>query len=221
MIAPTIRKNTAKDVVVESIQKYIIDNKLGVGSPLPSESEISERLGISRGIVRDGLQHFKTLGIIDAKPKTGAFVKSLMPANPFEGYIPYLKARSKTVSEVGMLRSVLECGLIPIWIQRTTDEDLRQLTKLAERFNEVDLNEADRDFHCYLLEMSGNEIITSLTPLVKAFFNETHSDDGGSAEIRGHVHRDWHMRYVDGIRNKDVEALRTEVEKHHHGYLKY
>ena len=89
------------------------------------------------------------------------------------------------------------------------------------RFKKADACVADRDFHCFLLEMSGNEIITSLSPLIQAFFQESHRIDDGSEGIGGMVHCEWHMRYVHGIRDKDVEALRKEVEQHHNSYIKF
>lgn len=217
MISASMRKNTAKDVVVESIQQYIINKKLNVGDRLPTECEMAKQLGISRGVVRTGLQHFKTLGILDSKSKTGAYVKRMIPENPFEGYIPYLKLRSKTVTEIGVMRFVMEGGLIPIWIKKTTESDLKRLTELAERFKEVDSYIADRDFHCFLLKMSGNEIFNSLTPLIKAFFQENTEQD--HKEVSGAIQCEWHMRYVNGIREKNVDALRKEIESHYQAYL--
>ncbi|MEI3006272.1 MAG: hypothetical protein V8T87_16965 [Victivallales bacterium] len=40
-------------------------------------------LGISRNILREAIRHYRTLGIIDSKPKLGAAIARLVPDNPY------------------------------------------------------------------------------------------------------------------------------------------
>lgn len=64
--------------------------------------------------MREGLQYFKTLGIIGTKPKTGAYIKQLFPTDPFVGYLPFIRKNKKKIKEIGQMRMIVELGIIPI-----------------------------------------------------------------------------------------------------------
>ena len=88
MFQPVRRKNTV-DIAIDNIGEYII-NHLQVGDALPGEREIAEKLQISRNITREALQHYRTLGIIESKPKVGAVVARLTPVKAYDGYLPFI-----------------------------------------------------------------------------------------------------------------------------------
>lgn len=63
--------------VAERILKMIQDGVLHEGDKLPSEPEFAKQLGISRGILREGLAQLKAQGIISRKPKDGTYILPL------------------------------------------------------------------------------------------------------------------------------------------------
>ena len=62
---------TASEQVLEWIEAYIRENRLGVGDALPREYDIMEKTGTGRGSVREALTTLKVLGIIQSKRKGG------------------------------------------------------------------------------------------------------------------------------------------------------
>ena len=54
----------------------INENKLKVGDRLPSERDLSETFGISRGVLRESIRALEIAGIIDARSGSGNFIKS-------------------------------------------------------------------------------------------------------------------------------------------------
>ncbi len=213
-------KITTHDAVIDAIEHYIISNNLKPGDPLPCEIELAEKLYVSRGAVRSGLQHFKTLGIISSKPKTGSYINRLLPKNPFLGYLPYLAARFRTIPEIGQMRMVIESGLISILFRKISTKDIEYLESLARSManaNDNELAELDRAFHSHLLDISNNELLKSLKPLLLVFFDEIQDKRENPINMttfKEAVSQE-HMNYVKALTNKDYEEMQRLIYRHY------
>jgi len=62
--------------VQEQLKLYIVESNLKCGDLLPTEKELSIKLGVSRTAIRESLKVLETLGIIETKHGVGRFVKS-------------------------------------------------------------------------------------------------------------------------------------------------
>ena len=56
------KRESAVDIVVNSIKQLLADKKLLPGDKLPNELEISEGLGVSRGSVREAMKILSAFG---------------------------------------------------------------------------------------------------------------------------------------------------------------
>ena len=59
------RKDGLVDQVVQAIEAQILSGRLTVGSRLPAERDFSERLGVSRPVVREAVRILTTRGLLD------------------------------------------------------------------------------------------------------------------------------------------------------------
>ena len=66
------KRESAVDIVVNSIKQLLADKKLLPGDKLPNELEISEGLGVSRGSVREAMKILSAFGLIDIRVGNGA-----------------------------------------------------------------------------------------------------------------------------------------------------
>ncbi len=66
-------------LVANDLARQILDGTLPPGSVLPSESELSERYGISRTSVRSAIRELVSAGMIDVSQGRGAFVRIPRP----------------------------------------------------------------------------------------------------------------------------------------------
>ncbi|MFR8544323.1 MAG: FadR/GntR family transcriptional regulator [[Clostridium] scindens] len=64
------KRESAVDIVVNNIKQLLIDRRLKPGDKLPSELEISEGLGVSRGSVREAMKILSAFGLIDIRVGT-------------------------------------------------------------------------------------------------------------------------------------------------------
>lgn len=220
-----IVRRTTHDAAIDGIRDYIIKNRLKVGASLPTEHELCASLGVSRNILREAMRHFRTLGIIDSKSKTGAVVARLMPENPFEGYMPFIAAQVKCQSELVQARQVIEVGAIPFILVNKAGKDVEALRNLAGEMRlktcAADCADPDILFHSRLIRMAGNRILESIIPLIVNFFeqNKAVMEAGKKKTKRPSRIADEHMAIADAVESDDEEKLKLSIIKHYHNYL--
>lgn len=73
---PKVERQRLHDLVVEHLQKLIIEGALEPGSKL-NERELCERLGISRTPLREAMKVLASEGLIDMVANRGAFVSTM------------------------------------------------------------------------------------------------------------------------------------------------
>lgn len=210
-----LKKLSTKDAVIQELQDYIVTNNLKEGDPLPSEHELVSKLGISRNILREALQYFRTLGIIDSRPKTGAYIKQLTPENPFEGFIPYFSSDKNKQSEIDQLRQIIEIGAVPFIIEEVTLKQIKTLRELANGIKSSDLEsrkQLDIEFHSTLIGICKNEILNSLKPLLIDYF-ENLPQERTSKKI-DLIYKE-HVAIVEALEQRDRAALRQAILEHY------
>lgn len=169
-----IDRKSVTQSVIEALQQYIVGNNLKPGDSLPSEHELSEKLKVSRNILRESLSHFKTLGIISTRPKTGLKIEKLIPEDPFKGYIPYIICNEKRLVEIRQMRLIIETGMIPLLIRNCKKSDYKKLSQLAKDMKCENLEKRvalDKEFHSMLLKITDNELLYSLQSLTIKYFD--------------------------------------------------
>ena len=233
MLQPVKHKNTV-DIAIDNIGEYIISS-FHVGDSLPSERKISEQLQISRNMTREALQHYRTLGIIEAKPKVGTVVVSLTPQKAFEGYLPFLAIMDHGMEDLAELRLMLELGAAELAVENVTAEDIavlnekcRKMEMLYEEYSTGNtdcmepLFNLDRDFHSFMLNLSRNKLVESLVPLVVEFFSKhlmkSVKDFRKVNPTKGYKE---HFELVEALEKHDLPRLQQLIRNHiHNCYIK-
>ncbi len=219
-----IQKKNTLEQAIDSIRKYIVNNKLKEGDNLPPETELADALGISRNILREALRHYRTLGIIGSKPKTGTYIAQLLPENPYQGYLPFIAQNSDSIRELAEARIVLETGAAFLIAAKATPEQIRELEAINAQLDAAD-DQAERlkfecELHSAMLKMAGNSVINGLIPLVVDFFHQLrNSRRQGVPRPHEEVKHD-HQSMIDAIARHDGAALSEMLRTHSHRYLR-
>lgn len=219
-----ISKVSMLDLAIQAIQNYIVENDLQPGAVLPTEFYFSSRLGISRNITREAIQHFKTLGIVMSKTKVGNILCSTIPASPYENYKPFMHD-NRTLRELSVMRKILEVGAVSEICRVAKEEDIRELEELQARMLESDSNtdgssELEVAFHSRILEIPRNRFLSGYVPLVIDFFSllKKQFAEKSFSHSREEVNRQ-HRMLIDSIIRRDPEALRRAFEEHGKSYI--
>lgn len=210
-----LQTESTLDAAIKAIGTYLTDNQIHVGDRLPTELEISQRLGISRTILREALRHYRTLGIISSRPRVGMIVERMMPDDPYKGYLPFISATHGALTEVAELRRCLESGAAELICTRATAKDFAELRQISENMAQArqpELDMLDTEFHSRLLMITGNRMIKSLIPLLVKFFQlQTSSTLAQKTPQENTV---VHLNLVAAMEKRDPDEFRKQIVRH-------
>jgi GntR family transcriptional repressor for pyruvate dehydrogenase complex len=130
-----IEKVSAPDMVCEKIKEQIQSGVWRIYEKIPSENELAGVFGVNRLTVRIALQKLNTLGILETRVGDGTYVRSfdfdMLMQEISEFYIT-----SKMLKDVSEFRMLLETECARLAVQRATDEEIRELKQICQRFEE-------------------------------------------------------------------------------------
>lgn len=217
---PEIRPSSYADQVYGHVLQDILKGAFPPGSRLPSETDLSERFGVSRPVIRDALARLRLDGLVEARRGSGTYVlttpsRSLPDLADLTDISRFLRYQE--------LRLCVEGNAAALAAERRTDKALGDIIEAHEQFSSqvargVFLPESDRRFHLSIAEATGNEFFSmalegpdvSLSGFMNVSLSLTRS--GSPARARKVVGE--HSDIVEAIRNKDPVWARVAMESH-------
>lgn len=85
--------------IVNSVIREIENGHICIGDSVPSINELSIELDIARDTVEKGYRHLKSIGVIDAVPRRGYFIKNIEFRQPLKIFLLFnkLSAHKKSI----------------------------------------------------------------------------------------------------------------------------
>ena len=159
-----------------SIRKYIRENQLQVGDKLPSQSELTEILGLGRSSLREALRLLEGMGLLQILVGKGIYVRN---SPDFHASIP-LTAGEGSMMQVLEVRKMVERCTIELAIKHATTEDLSVIENCLNKFEALALpeawaqgtSEADFDFHQAVYASTHNPVLIKLIQSISDQYNQ-------------------------------------------------
>jgi DNA-binding GntR family transcriptional regulator len=170
------------------------------------ETDLSERLQISRGTLREAMRQLQQEGLVTAGPRGRLYVRHLGP---------------KEICDIFAVRAALEAMAARALTQRTDRAEavaeLRSLLNtMSEARADVDLKgriEADLNFHRALCRLTGNDTLLHTWESLEGSIRMSIMFAGTERAIRNmSVAR--HKMIIDAISSGDPEVAAAEVHEH-------
>lgn len=166
------RNNLSRDVEQVLLQR-IAAGVYKVGDRLPTERELSESLGVSRGSVREALSRLHSMGLTrNVRGRGGGwFVEVPDSATLSHALSLMLMVKGVTTAALVEARIILAPPIAALAAERATAEDIAELEALCDVY-EADphaeaAHRAHLAFHLKLAEACGNPILqAAMTPLL-------------------------------------------------------
>jgi GntR family transcriptional regulator, transcriptional repressor for pyruvate dehydrogenase complex len=121
--------------IADSLRGQILSGKYAAGERLPSERELSTRLGANRASVREALKKLEQLGMIAIRPGGGARVVPLEQAGL--GAIRHMVggklAKRELMAQWLDVHELVMAGAARLAVERGTEEELAEGKKLLKR----------------------------------------------------------------------------------------
>lgn len=207
------------DKIIKQIRSLITSGQLVSGDKLPPERKLAERLGVSRGNVRDAIKKLEFYGILRTLPQSGTVVSG-MGITALEGLISdVLKLEKSDFTSLVETRVILETNAAKLAAERRTSEDIIEIQQALQAYESKIKNaksavEEDLMFHLKIAEASKNAVLKSLmliiTPdIVHSFIQFKVCDE--QTEFKAFYE---HQQILQHIIEQDGEAASKVMKKH-------
>jgi GntR family transcriptional repressor for pyruvate dehydrogenase complex len=216
-----IPRGSLVDTVVERIRGMIEQRQLRAGDRLPTESELVERLGISRGALREAVRRLETLGLLTVSQGRGMFVADRSDLSSCtQLFRSALTLSPRDALQFAEFRRMIECGTARRAAERATPADVAELEAICNRKDEGGASAEgihwDWQFHRKLAEIAGNEVVLNVMSVLQEFLvaGIWQSTQGTSEPGQRRRARQVHEAIIDAIRASDPDAAERAMQTH-------
>lgn len=129
-----IKHNTLAEDIVEQIERLVLNRKLQVGDPLPSERELAHELQVGRQTLREAMRILAQKGLVQVLPGRGTFVAQPSTESFSESLYAYLCLNPHLVRDFLETRRVIETEAAAIAAERASAENLAAIKKALDDF---------------------------------------------------------------------------------------
>lgn len=207
----------------DQIIDWILEGEFETDAPLPPESEVAERCGVSRLTAREAIRLLQAQGVLVKVPGTRHRV---VPVEEWTGLQAILRLDrhdpSSTRSSVELLelRMMIETGAATRAATRRTEAHLAALEQHVERMKSShaagDIAAfviADLAFHDVILNAADNRVLVATMRTLTDLLSATRTETSSTAEIREHAIR-WHLAILAALHEADAEGAREAMTGH-------
>lgn len=220
MFSP-VNVNRVSQVIVDQIKLLIRDGKLQPGDRLPSERDLCQRFGVSRVTIREALRVLEASGLVEIRvgARGGAFLTTPTAERLGEGLADLLVLSPLTAATVTEARMVVELGILPLVVERATEQDVKDL------FAMIDEGAAALEAGSYTMGMSAafHVRVAKCThnPAIEMLVQSFHGpmlmslrEAQVAAPLMGHKGTEEHRALAEAIKGRDLEAAQDVMRVH-------
>ncbi|MER6664013.1 GntR family transcriptional regulator [Amycolatopsis japonica] len=202
-IEPVSRESTA-GIIARQLRDAIMTGALPPGTQL-GETDLASRFQVSRGPLREAMQHLVSEGLLRSERHRGLFVIDLEPGDVYDIY----SARS-AIERAAMLRALRGDRER---VASELEEAVRAMSAAADDDDPTALSWADLRFHEALIAASGSK---RLVRMARTLLIETRmcltALQGTYQQVEERVTE--HTRIIEALRAGDEETALSLLEAH-------
>ena len=213
------------EYVLEKIRELLVTGSINPGDRLPSEREMSSKLGVGRASVKEALRILEILGLIEVKLGGGSFIRQ----NNFH----FFESIANTVGLLGDLneetmihfldfRSFWEVKCAALAAKNSTEEDIKmmkiELARMSKaQRNETEFKAADINFHNLMCIASRDKgimlVVQGLRNILISYFDNVYPLISSDPK-RSQKSFSTHNSLLQAIKQHDEIAAVRAMEEH-------
>jgi GntR family transcriptional repressor for pyruvate dehydrogenase complex len=223
-----IQHDSISDVVVGMLRKYILENKLTSGDKLPTETRLSEVLGVSRASIREAMKILEGYGVISTIHGKGRFIRDFNYDQMLDNLSYNLHVHFNDFYEIVQVRKGLETYFLPRAAQLMNEadfEDLENLLQKMEQESNAGLSDSDlvsthTQFHNRLYKSIQNKLLDSLISMFATFQRIlTASQHYKKQDNKEFLCK--HRNLLLALKSKDIENITNCLQEHFSDFESY
>ncbi len=203
--------------VADQLERAILAGEFASGDLLPSERDLSARLGVSRSVVREALGRLGSLGLVRSVHGSGTRVEAPSDRQVTLGYQRLMHRADFRLEHLAEVRLPLETTIAALAARKRSAEHLEQLKNTqkvlgnARRSLESHVS-ADLMFHATLAEATGNPFFqTVLAPIQQLLIESRRRTLGHYGSEIAYRH---HGKILAAIESGDASAAAQGMREH-------
>ncbi|EKN63445.1 FadR/GntR family transcriptional regulator [Schinkia azotoformans] len=173
----SIQHNRLAFKVSQQIIELIKTGEYKPGERLPSERELAEKMGVSRGPLREALSALQSANIITTKTGAGTFVNEVIPTkkNAFKALASTLSDQSPI--DILEVREPIEVKAVALAAENRTEQDIKNMLKALEKQKLLlslgkDPKDADMEFHLAIAKATNNTVLEKTMELIFSLMDQ-------------------------------------------------
>lgn len=212
----SLRRSPLVDLAVAQLREQVLSGQWAVGTRLPAETELAQRLEVGRSTVREAVRALVHAGLLETRQGSGTYVRSVTPE---AGWEPRL--RRAAVLDAYEVRQALEVQAARLAASRRTDADIAAVRAcLAERERarahgkDARFIELDLAFHRAVVAAAHNPLLAEMFDSFVTVLREallTVVTDSGLGDVGADAA---HTRLAEAIEAGDAAAAVRATHDH-------
>jgi len=213
---------------VQGLLQRIQDAKLDPGSPLPSEAQLGESLGVSRTVVREALRTLKGLGVIQISNGKRPTIRPDLDATALDIYFSRaIQVLDNSAEDLMDVRASIEGRAAALAALRRTPQQLARMSELviqmqAQLRHPSRYASLDTELHLEIARASGNlllfQIIGSIRTSLEVQSRQGMEQRRTAASLQ--QVQQAHVELVERIAEQDAEGASQCMRSHMDSALK-
>lgn len=212
-----IKKNNLVDEVYKQLLQMLSSGEYPEGSRIPSESQLSEILCVSRNTVRTAISKLIAIGIIENHQGYGNCVRSVNVGTFTNSILPCMVMHGNDLETITEYRIGVESMAARLAAERATSKDTESLYELcelaAQHIEDRELfAKYDMAFHRRVAEITENPLFITTLEMIESMYTKwliglqgTHGVD------KSH---DFHFRIYQAIQDHNAKEAGLIMQQH-------
>ena len=209
--------------VADQLRALIVTGQIRPGERLPSEPNLANLFGVSRGTIREALRELSAQSLVETSRGAagGSFVTQPDPESVSE----FLESRFGHMSGLDMVslpdmlqvRDMLEIPIARLAAENRTEQHLDMLRasigiRTTAEYRRTLTDDGPPHFHTTLLHAAGNPLLSIMTPPVFRVLQLRHLRDDPPDFWR--LVSDEHEAIAVAVADRDADAAEAMMRKH-------
>ncbi len=209
-------RQTLTRQVMDYLIALIETGEIRPGLKLPTEKELTIRLGVSRTCVREAVKSLESLGMIRTRPKVGTVV---LQAKPKDFPTAELLGRDDQYTDSLLeLRKIVEVGVASLAAERADETDILNLQRALEAYvREVQtgtvLYATDMSFHKGLAVATKNPLLIAVYEMMSPHLEKALEEVANLPGERESTIRE-HSLLLKAVKEKNPRKAQTVMRAH-------
>ncbi len=218
-ILKPLKRESISVSILNMVTESILAGRLKPGDKLPTELELTEKLGVSRNSVREAIRMLASLGVIEVKRGAGTFISRSVSSSVLDQLMLSMAFHQGTSKELIEIRMMIEIGAAELVIDNASDEQIDQLEKANLGLKEATekhaddphyLRDLDLKIHFTLLEITNNSFATKIGKTIYRLFFASIEDTVKRNSINAYKN---HQLYIEAIKKRDKDLVRKRIRE--------